>query len=1032
MKSLPLFKIFASLCFLTLASAQGEPAASPAATNPPASGELFHIDTASGVAGLRADNGAVLSIADHDGKPAIKVEIPASTGYPGITFPSPAGGWNLSGCGGVQIDLTNPGTEEIAMTMRAENALVAGEQSPWSVQVFKIKPGTTQTLKVIFGRSFGGPGFAIDKARITAIKLYPNPPKTAFSVLLANLKGFKQPGSQAAAPAATAAPAPSAMLAEPVKVEPPFSFADTPPMDIAGKHDFPDSKSLDDGAATQLKSLCSLAEFEALPEADRHVYSFDPWPGTNDSLDQKFYTFNFLLGTEGVTNQKVAFIPDGGGPGGSHQLHRTKNPASPQYLLGGFGNLDWNGTSSHVFKFDKPVIAFGVVLRSSGDVDVRKFYWQAAKELNGYPVSYTLADGTIVQLGERDLRGALLKGGTDAFLGVIDRSGCGIISVSYTIKGLAGNKAQSISMCDLAFATLPKPAVAPVINLKSSCDFDSPGTIAATPNPALKGLATLDAFRFIVGNHRYVYHFDTWPQKDAAFGSDTGVFSFDLKGKGSIGQKVTVTAANAANDAKPAQATLKDKASLPYHVLGGLGDIGNGAWSEQTFKFDKPVWGFGVTYRSPNDVKLAKTGKAKDFPVSYTLSDGTVVNLGKSGDAGGVISANGRTFVGVIDDTDKGISSITMRVQGTAKGSQPIFMEDLAFAMAGPPPGDWKITLDENFDGNELNPKIWSTGYKFVDVINSELQGFVPENVTVANGVCTIKTEVRDCNNTDRYGRKGAAQKFASGAFTSYDKFTQTYGYFEARIKMPHTRGAGIWPAFWLLPDRGKDYPDNIRSSYGTKDYGRGIEIDIFEFMPWWKRLDGTFPVHMGCIWSYGKVTEKDPAPHGYGAYALDNDGWGPKELDFPSLDTQFHTYGLYWSPERLIFYVDSRPVFRVKDAKHMPDVPHYVLFNISVHPNGWGKSPDKKNPTYQQILDDMPNDMQIDYFRAYSGTLEEAVPPSPSDIPGVVTKYSPPPKDAPVATPAPAVAPSGSPAAPANGAPDSPANSHIVSPSNG
>jgi beta-glucanase (GH16 family) len=285
------------------------------------------------------------------------------------------------------------------------------------------------------------------------------------------------------------------------------------------------------------------------------------------------------------------------------------------------------------------------------------------------------------------------------------------------------------------------------------------------------------------------------------------------------------------------------------------------------------------------------------------------------------------------------------------------------------------MTLNENFDGDKLNPDLWSTGYKFVDVINNEMQGYVPENVTVGNGVCTIKVEHRDCRNTDRFGNVGQAQHFASGAFTSVDKWTQTYGYFEARIKMPKARGAGVWPAFWLLPDRGKNVDEKYRYSYMTKDHGRGMEIDIFEFMPRWKQLDGRFPLHVGCIWSYGPVTEKDPAPHGYGGYAKDNDGWGPKELTFPDLDTEFHTYGLYWSKDRLIYYVDGKPIFRARDAAHMPNVPQYFLFNIAVHRNGWGKSPDKSNPTLKEIIEDMPNQMEIDYFRAYSGTLREDVP---------------------------------------------------------
>lgn len=794
-------------------------------------------------------------------------------------------------------------------------------------------------------------------------------------------------------------------------------FAPTPPVQTT-QRDLDPARNVTDDAATQLPGLCTLAEFRALPESDRHVYSFDPWPGEKDDLGAKQYAFNFQH--DGIATRKIAFIPNGGGPGGVKGLGRSIDSVSKKPVLRGFGNLDWSGVSTHTYKFDKPVIAFGVVLRSTGDFELRKFFWAAAHDLNGYPVSYTLADGSIVQLGQRELRGALIKADTNSFIGVIDRSGRGIVSLSFTIKGLAGNKAQQITMSDMAFATLPRPKVAPVINLRSSCDFELPDTVVATPADAAPGLTTLSAFRFIVGTHRYVYRFDTWPTNTPELASAKNQLAFDLEGKGETGQTIAIAANNSANDAKPAQTPLKDESGQPYHALGGLGAVSKGAWAEQTFTFSKPVWSFGATYRSAGDVKLATA-------VTFKRSDGTIGAAGE----GGTISANTRTFVGVTDDTDKGITSVTIRVQGTGDSAQPVYIEDLAFALAGPPPGVWKLTASDEFDGDKLNPDMWSTGYKFVDVINNELQAFVPENAIVKDGLCTIKVEKREAFNTDRFGNTKAKQQFASGAFTSVDKFTQTYGYFEARLKMPKARGAGVWPAFWMLPDRGRAYPDNARYGYMSKTYGRGMEIDIFEFMPWWKKLDGTFPIHHGCIWSYGKVTEKDPAPHGYGAYALDNDGWGPAELSFPELDSKFHTYGLYWSPERIIWYIDSKPVFRVKDPNHVPDVPHFFLFNVSVHQNGWGKSPDKKHPTMEQIIADMPNAMEIDYFRAYSGVLEEATPTPASDIPGPVTKYSPP---APDAAQAPATQPTTpAPAAPASPeTPAAPVNSGISSPATG
>jgi len=43
--------------------------------------------------------------------------------------------------------------------------------------------------------------------------------------------------------------------------------------------------------------------------------------------------------------------------------------------------------------------------------------------------------------------------------------------------------------------------------------------------------------------------------------------------------------------------------------------------------------------------------------------------------------------------------------------------------------------------------------------------------------------------------------EYISGILTSQSKFTQKYGYFEIRSKIPV--GTGVWPAFWMLADDG-------------------------------------------------------------------------------------------------------------------------------------------------------------------------------------------------------------------------------------
>ena len=45
-----------------------------------------------------------------------------------------------------------------------------------------------------------------------------------------------------------------------------------------------------------------------------------------------------------------------------------------------------------------------------------------------------------------------------------------------------------------------------------------------------------------------------------------------------------------------------------------------------------------------------------------------------------------------------------------------------------------------------------------------------------------------------------------------------TYGYFEARLKMPNAENGSLWPAFWMSPDKAK---------YGG--WPRSGEIDVLE-----------------------------------------------------------------------------------------------------------------------------------------------------------------------------------------------------------
>ena len=102
-----------------------------------------------------------------------------------------------------------------------------------------------------------------------------------------------------------------------------------------------------------------------------------------------------------------------------------------------------------------------------------------------------------------------------------------------------------------------------------------------------------------------------------------------------------------------------------------------------------------------------------------------------------------------------------------------------------------------------------------------------------------------------------------------------TYGYFEARMKLP--KGKGTWPAFWMMPSVWSGWPD-------------GGEIDIME--------------HVGCV-----PTEVSSSIHCKSYYhAIGTQKTAARKI--ATVMDEFHTYALEWTPEYIRTYVDGQQLF--------------------------------------------------------------------------------------------------------------------------
>jgi beta-glucanase (GH16 family) len=156
-------------------------------------------------------------------------------------------------------------------------------------------------------------------------------------------------------------------------------------------------------------------------------------------------------------------------------------------------------------------------------------------------------------------------------------------------------------------------------------------------------------------------------------------------------------------------------------------------------------------------------------------------------------------------------------------------------------------------------------------------------------------------------------------------------GRIEARIKVP--RGAGMWPAFWML---GNTFNDRNWPACG--------EIDIMESIG--REPSMNYGSLHGPGYSGGKPMTK--------IYTL------PDGRQFAD---DFHTFAIDWTPTSVTFYVDDTAYETVHDTdiptgtKWVFDQPFFLLLNLAVGGNFAGPvSPDTS----------FPQEMLVDYVRVY------------------------------------------------------------------
>lgn len=182
-------------------------------------------------------------------------------------------------------------------------------------------------------------------------------------------------------------------------------------------------------------------------------------------------------------------------------------------------------------------------------------------------------------------------------------------------------------------------------------------------------------------------------------------------------------------------------------------------------------------------------------------------------------------------------------------------------------------------------------------------------------------------------GPDGVTREYTSARLQTKGLFQVTYGRIEARIKLP--AGRGLWPAFWA-----------VGSNIDSVGWPASGEIDVMESA-------GQDPFEVS-----GSV-------HGPAAGLSEGYAITSAACEADPLTGGFHTYGVDWSPGRVVFTLDGSSYetltptsLRSSERWVFNGRPYYLVLDLAVGGTGAGAP----NSSTQ-----FPARMLVDWVRVYA-----------------------------------------------------------------
>lgn len=246
------------------------------------------------------------------------------------------------------------------------------------------------------------------------------------------------------------------------------------------------------------------------------------------------------------------------------------------------------------------------------------------------------------------------------------------------------------------------------------------------------------------------------------------------------------------------------------------------------------------------------------------------------------------------------------------------------------------LAWSDEFDAGEINPAVWGGHYVYGDKAEIRNGGYWHRSMAdVRDGSLVIKAEYLD----EGIGGKGPG--YYSYGMDTRGRYEQCYGYFEVRCIFPAAQG--LWSAFWMLNDQ----------TYNVNGVGTdGTEVDVFESTfykdDWWGASNALVS---GIVFDgYGPDNKSTTI----GKYRIGGD---PYE--------EFHTYGVEWSPQEYIFYIDGVETGRTSYGGVSQNA-EWLILSIEVSGRDGVANGDNHGTGYIEKNKQWPAEFIVDYVRAY------------------------------------------------------------------